>query len=226
MFPNNTKNIIESLLSRYVECLKRERAEPSRAALNERLRLCYRKRISKFASYRRSCCALSSPHLLAIDKVMSSFFYFCASCMYELITEIITPSHSPLDRRGAGSTKDENECPQKKTFLLLLVDEKSFFRFCHTPQETKHRIVRAQSRISRRRAIGGAEEGAKKFLKSSTTTTRRRRRRSEETRPERRKAAHWRREKSLTARIALLSWRVFWRKTRRSDWKCKASSLS
>lgn len=104
---------------------------------------------------------------------------------------IITPSHS-LERH-------------RKIYLCLQIFSSCLFIWninflSHTARDTKHRIVRAQSKISRKRAMKmkkkshrqcgrrpWRKEDEKKFLKSRRRKCCWRR----ETRPKRRKAAYW-----------------------------------
>lgn len=97
---------------------------------------------------------------------------FCASFMYELITEIITPSQSVSLTRKPSKKKEKKEyfCPQ---IFFIAAERREISQLFVT-----HRIVRAQSKISRevlrrdrerRKAIGDIEEdqGVKKTKRNS-----------------------------------------------------------
>lgn len=162
--------------------------EPSQGALYERLRLCYRKRISKFLfpSYRRSRCS----HLPVFPSPFNRQSYeFVLLFLRILHVWAHYKNNNAITFPLGGSTKKKIYAHKN---ILLFRRGKIFLSFflSHTARDkTSHRTC---AKYNFTKKSHRQWKKWKKFLKSTG-------RRTEETRPERRKAAHWRREKSLTA---------------------------
>lgn len=144
----------------------------------------------------------STPNAITDGESLSSSesSEYCASCMYELITEIITPSQS-LE----GTEK-------KKCFSSDTQEGKSAFFLSHTAQETKQLLVSYVRKVEfhESEAIGETakknqrrKEDEKKFLKSrrrmKIVVKKKRNRAQKKKRPH---IEYWRGEKSLTAHLS------------------------